>query len=66
MIPKKFVEQQLLEAENIRMFGVSITELSRDELLASLVFSVKSENKQREQHIKDIKFMAELNKLASQ
>jgi len=62
-LPLKFVEENTHYADQCSIFGIEITQLSRDELIASLAFSIKSNSDSEARRIKESSFISELREL---
>lgn len=62
-LPQSFVEHWLAQATNAFMFGALITDLSRDELIATAAFCISSNITTREEAARRGKLAADLTKL---
>lgn len=49
-IPKIFVEENLKKAKGCALFGVLITDMTRDELIACCIAGWKGQEHQRKEH----------------
>jgi len=57
-----FTDRHLPEAEGMRMFGIPVGELTKDDLLACLVYEVTMLDNQRVQHTRDLDFLNDLRR----
>ena len=61
-LPNDFVARFLAMAAGSTMFGVPLTELSRDELLATAAFCMHEAAQARDESLRQVKFAAELRR----
>lgn len=53
-ISKIFVEENLEKAKGAALFGVLITDMTRDELIACCIAGWKGQERQRKEHERDL------------
>ncbi len=62
MLPQNFIDTHKSKIKGSRMFGIPIEELSKEELMVSLICMGEMYTKALESNIRDMRFMSDLHK----